>query len=100
MSAAVLISLYLIKLLVVECPSGVEYYHIELPSESSKETVLNPLYHENAYTNDSVLPNTNPRCPQLVLLLPNVYFIQTAAFVNVRGLNLNKCCPVHDDKVF
>ena len=96
MSVAASISLYLIKLLFEESPLGVEYCHIELPSVSSKETVLNPLYHENAYTNDSVLPNTNPRCPQLVLLLPNVYFIQTAALENVRGSNLNKCCPVHE----
>ena len=63
---------------------------------SSKETVLFPLYHENAYNNDSDLPNSNPRRPQLV---PNVYFIQTAAIEKVRGLNLNKCCPVHDDEV-
>ena len=61
---------------------------------SSKETVLFELYHENAYKNDSVLPNTNPRWPQLVV--PDVYFIQTAVLVNVRGLNLNKCCPVHE----
>ena len=58
--------------------------------------MLFPLYHENAYNNDSDLPNSNPRCSQLV---PNVYFIQTAALENVRGSNLNKCCPVHDDKV-
>ena len=97
MSIAVLISLNLIELLFNESPSGVEYCHYEFPSESSKETVLNPLYHENAYNNDSVLPNANPRCPQLVV--PDIYFIQTAALVNVRGLNLNKCCPVHDDEV-
>ena len=57
--------------------------------------MLNPLYHENAYTNDSDLPNSNPRCPQLVV--PYVYFIQAVALEKVRGLNLNKCCPVHDD---
>jgi hypothetical protein len=94
MSLAGSISLYLIELLDYELPSGVEYCHLELPSVSSKETVLKPLYHENAYINDSVLPNANPRCPQLVV--PDVYFIQTAALVNVRGLKLNKCCPVHE----
>jgi hypothetical protein len=26
----------------------------------------------------------------------NVYFIQTAALEKVRGLNLNKCYPVHE----
>jgi hypothetical protein len=56
--------------------------------------VLNPLYLENAYNNDSVLPNANPRCPQLVV--PNVYFIQSVALEKERGLNLNKCCPGHD----
>ena len=61
---------YLIKLLYLSCPSGVEYYHLELPSVSSKETVLKLLYHENAYNNTSDLPNTNPRCLQLVV--PNV----------------------------
>jgi hypothetical protein len=61
--------------------------------------VLFELYHENAYKNDSVLPNTNPRCPQLPKEVPGVYFIQTAALENVRGSNLNKCCPVYDDEV-
>ena len=99
MSVAVPIYLYLIELLDHELPLGVEYCHLELPSVSSKETVLKPLYHENAYINDSVLPNSRPRCPQLSKELPDVYFIQTAALENVRGSNLNKCCPVHDDKV-
>ena len=90
MSVDASISLYLIELLYHELPSGVEYCHLELPSESTKETVLKLLYHENAYINDSVLPNANPRCPQLVV--PDVYFIQTSALVNVRGLKLNKCC--------
>ena len=98
MSVAALISLYLIELLDHELPSGVEYCHLELPSESSKETVLFELYHENAYKNDSVLPNTNPRCPQLFIVLPDVFLIQ-AALENVRGLNLNKCCSVHDDEL-
>jgi hypothetical protein len=93
MSVAASISLYLIELLDHELPSGVEYCHLELPSVSSKETVLKLLYHENAYINDSVLPNANPRCPQLVV--PDVFLIQ-AALENVRGLNLNKCCPVHE----
>jgi hypothetical protein len=93
MSVDASISLYLIELLYHEFPSGVEYCHLELPFVSSKETVLFPLYYENAYNNDSDLPNSNPRCPQL---LPNVYFIQTAALENVRGSNLNKCCPVHE----
>jgi hypothetical protein len=83
---------YLIELLYVLLPSGVEYCHLELPSVSSKETVLNPLYHENAYKNNYDLPNTNPRCPQLVV--PSVFLIQTSALENVRGSNLNKCCPV------
>jgi hypothetical protein len=83
----------LIELLYDESPSGVEYYHLEVPSVSSKETVLFPSYHENAYKNDSDLPNANPRCPQLEIVLPDVYFIQSAALENVRGLNLNKCCP-------
>jgi hypothetical protein len=48
MSVAASISLYLIELLFNESPSGVEYCHYEFPSESSKETVLKPLYHENA----------------------------------------------------
>ena len=65
---------------------------------STKETVLNPLDHENAYTNDSDLPNSNPRCPQLSV--PFVYLIQTGALEKTRGLNLNKCCPVHDDEIF
>jgi hypothetical protein len=55
------ISLYLIVLLLVESPSGVEYCHFELPSVSSSDTVLKPLYHENAYSKLSVLPNTSPR---------------------------------------
>ena len=80
--------------MLLKLPSGVEYCHLELPSVSSKETVLKLLYHENAYKNNSDLPNTNPRCPQLVV--PNVYLIQTAALENVRGLNLNKCCPVQE----
>ena len=82
---------YLIELLP-KLPSGVEYYHLEFPSVSSKETVLFPLYHENAYKNNSDLPNTNPRCPQLVV--PNVYLIQTPALENVRESNLYNCCPV------
>ena len=61
MSVVVPIYLYLIELLFDESPSGVEYYQKELPFVSSKETVLFKLYHENAYKNDSVLPNTNPR---------------------------------------
>jgi hypothetical protein len=85
---------YLIELLFEESPSGVEYCHLELPSLSSKETVLNPLYHENAYKNNSDLPNTNPRCPQLVV--PNVYLIQTAALENARGSILNNRCPVQE----
>jgi hypothetical protein len=96
MSVDASISLYLIELLDHELPSGVEYCHLELPSVSSKETVLFKLYHENAYINDSVLPNANPRCPQLVV--PDVFLIQ-AALENVRGSNLNKCCPVHNDEV-
>jgi hypothetical protein len=99
MSVVASIYLYLIELLFDGSPSGNEYYHIELPFVSSKETVLFPSYHENAYNNDSVLPNTSPRCPKLMLLLPNVYFIQTAAFENVRGLNLNKCCPIRNEVV-
>ena len=83
--------------MLVKFPSGVEYCHKELLFVSSKETVLDPLYHENAYKNDSDLPNTNPRWPQLVV--PNVYLIQTASLENVRGSNLNKCCPVHDEEL-
>jgi hypothetical protein len=64
-----------------------------LPFESSKETVLFALYHENAYNNYSDLPNANPRCPKLLIVLPNVCFIQTLSLENVRGSNLNKCCP-------
>jgi hypothetical protein len=30
------------------------------------------------------------------VLLPVVYFIQTAVLEKVRGLNLNKCYPVKD----
>jgi hypothetical protein len=88
---------YLIELLFEECPLGVEYCHLELPFLSSKETVLKPLYRENAYKNNSDLPNTNPRCPQLLLVLPNVYLIQTAALENVRGSNLNRFCPVNEE---
>jgi hypothetical protein len=58
--------------------------------------VLLLLNHEYAYKNDSDLPNSNPKCPQL-LVVPNVFKIQTAAIEIVKGLNLNKCCPVHDD---
>jgi hypothetical protein len=29
-------------------------------------------------------------------VLTSVYFIQTGALEKVRGLNLNKCYPVHD----
>jgi hypothetical protein len=53
--------------------------------------VLYPLYHENAYKNNSDLPNSNPRCPQSSV--PIVYFIQVGVLENVRGLNLNKNCP-------
>jgi hypothetical protein len=57
--------------------------------------VLLLLNHEYAYKNDYNLPNSNPKCPQLVV--PYVYFIQTGALEIVKGSNLNKCCPVHDD---
>jgi len=77
-------------------PSTVEYYHFELPSESSKVIVLKPLYQENAYIKPSVLPNTSPRWPQLLKLLPIVYFIQATAVEDQRGLNLNKSYPVHE----
>ncbi len=80
-------------MLLTGCPYGVEYYNLEFPSVSSKETVLYPLYHENAYNNTSDLPNSNPRCPQL--FVPFVYLIQIGALEKVSGLNLNKCCPVH-----
>ena len=60
--------------------------------------MLKLLYHENEYKNNSDLPNTNPRCPQLVV--PNVFLIQTAALEIVRGLNLNKCCPGHEKELF
>ena len=83
-------------LLKVGCPSGVEYCHFELPSESSSDSVLFPSYHENAYSKLSLLPNTSPRLSQLLMLLPLVYFIQTAALEKVRGLNLNKCYPVQE----
>ena len=56
--------------------------------------MLSPLNQENAYTNASDLPNANPRWPHLSTELPDVYFFQ-AALVIVRGLNLNKYCPVH-----
>lgn len=61
MSVDASISLNLMELLCDLFPLGVEYYQIEFPFESIKETVLNPLCHENAYINDSDLPNTNPR---------------------------------------
>jgi hypothetical protein len=93
-SVAASIYLYLIVLLLVESPNGVEYCQFELPSVSSSDTVLSPLYIENAYSKFSVLPNTSPQCPQLVV--PSVYFIQTAALEKVRGLNLNKCYPVQE----
>ena len=93
MSVAGSIYLYLIELLISEWPSGVEYYHLELPSEFSKETVLFPSYHENAYKNASDLPNANPRCPQLVAVLPIVFLIQIASVEKVIGSNFNKCCP-------
>ncbi len=50
---------YLIMLLLV--PSGVEYCHIDVASMSSSDTMLAPLYRENAYRKLSLLPNTNPR---------------------------------------
>jgi hypothetical protein len=59
--------------------------------------VLLLLNHEYAYKNDYDLPNSNPKCPQLVD--PNVFFIQIAALEIVKGSNLNKCWPGHDDKV-
>jgi hypothetical protein len=34
----------------------------------------------------------------LVLLLTIVYLIQTDAIVDQRGLNLNKCCPAHEEE--
>ena len=58
--------------------------------------MLNPLNLENANKNNSDLPNTNPRWPQLVV--PNVHLIQTAALENVRGSNLNKCYPVQEEE--
>jgi hypothetical protein len=66
---------------------------------SSSDTVLKPLNHENAYTNISPLPNTNPKCPQLVVLIPIVYFVKSGG-ENERGLNLNKCYPVQDKLVY
>ena len=51
---------YLIMLLLVP-PSGVEYCHIDVASVSSSDTMLAPLYRENAYRKLSLLPNTNPR---------------------------------------
>jgi hypothetical protein len=59
--------------------------------------VLLLLNHEYAYKNDYDLPNSNPKCPQLVV--PNVYFIQTAALEIVKGSNLNKYWPELDDEV-
>ena len=92
MSVAVSISLYLIELLFVECPSGVEYYHKELPlSESSKETVLYPFFHENEYNNYSDLPNSNPKCPKS--FIPTVFILQIGTLETARGSNLNKRYP-------
>jgi hypothetical protein len=54
------------------------------------------LNHEYAYKNDYDLPNSNPKCPQLVV--PNVYLIQTAGIEIVKGSNFNKCWPVLDDE--
>ena len=62
--------------------------------------MLYRLYHENEYKSCSFLPNTNPRCPQLLVLLPIVFLIQTDVDVeDQRGSNLNKCCPVHEEEV-
>ena len=58
--------------------------------------MLEELYHENAYIKDYDLPNTNPRCPQFIV--PKVYFIQSGSLENLRGSNLNKCCPVQDEE--
>jgi hypothetical protein len=58
--------------------------------------VLLLLNHEYAYKNDYDLPNSNPKCPQLVV--PNVYLIQTAGIEIVKGSNFNKCWPVLDDE--
>jgi hypothetical protein len=52
------------------------------------------LYHENAYKRIYYLPNTNPRWPQLLEVLPIVYLVQTGG-KKVRGSNLNKYYPVH-----
>jgi hypothetical protein len=56
--------------------------------------VLNPLYVENAYNILSLLPNTNPNTPQLIV--PSVYFLQTGALEKVRGSNFNNCYPVQE----
>jgi hypothetical protein len=92
MSVAASISLYLIELLFDESPPVVEYYHKELPSsESSKETVLYPFFHENEYNNYSDLPNSNPKCP--LSFIPYVFFLQIGTLETARGSNLNKRFP-------
>ena len=89
------ISLYLIRLFLKAYPSWVEYYHSISPLVLSKLTVLFPFDHENAYKKLSFLPNTNPRCPQS--FVPLVYFIQSGELEKIKGSNLNRCCPSHDD---
>jgi hypothetical protein len=91
-SVAASIALYCIRLPYPSSPPVVEYYHIELPAVSSKLTVLRLLNQENAYNTDSLLPNVNPRWPQLVELLPDVILVQEDGWVVVViGSNLNKC---------
>ena len=63
---------------------------------SSKETILLSSYLENTYTNFYDLPNTSPRCPQLLLSLPIVFLIQAGVVENARGSNLNKSWPMHE----
>ncbi len=58
------------------------------------------LIAEKEYINFSFLPNVNPRCRQLVEVLPIVCLDHIGILENVRGLNLNKFYPEHDDEVY
>jgi hypothetical protein len=48
-------------LFLLESPFSIENCHIEVPLTSSKERVLFPLNHENAYNNNYDFTNARPR---------------------------------------
>jgi hypothetical protein len=76
------------------------YCQIVFPKISSKVTVFNELNYEKVYKNCSFLPNVNPRCPQLLILLPMVFLYHMGILENDFGSNLKKCYPKHDEDDF